>query len=107
VGPPLDHGNGKFDHKVRQASRFVQMLQHVAQLGGSTPASSARPHGRCLAALRISPSIFTIAGKKVLTVHAKWIGRYDRRGVTLQHGSVLSTRAMRALRRLDGAGDAD
>jgi hypothetical protein len=32
---------------------------------------------------------FTLAGKKVLTGHAKWIGRDDRRGVKLQHGSVL------------------
>jgi len=32
---------------------------------------------------------FTIAGKKLLAVHANWIGRYDRRGVKLQHGSVL------------------
>src|SRR6266403_57384 len=24
--PPHDHGNGKLDHKVRRASRFVQML---------------------------------------------------------------------------------
>jgi hypothetical protein len=47
---------------------------------------------------------FTIAGKKLLAVHAKWIGRYDRRNVKLQHGSVLFIWAMRALRRLDGAG---
>jgi hypothetical protein len=84
------NGNGKLDHKVRQASRLVQMLGRTGD--ASRPLS------------RISPS--TIAGTKVLTAHAKWIGRYDRRGVKLQHGSVLSTRAMRALRRLDGAGDA-
>ena len=47
---------------------------------------------------------FTTAGKKLLAVHAKWIGRYDRRGVKLQHGSVLFIWAMRALRRRDGAG---
>ena len=55
---------------------------------------------------------FTNAGKKLLTVHAKSIGRYDRRGVTLQHGSVLSIRAMRARRLMvlvmpiDGKGQA-
>jgi len=27
IGPPHDHGNGKLDHKVRQASRFVQMFR--------------------------------------------------------------------------------
>jgi hypothetical protein len=50
---------------------------------------------------------FTIAGMELLAVHAKWIGRCDPRGAKLQHGSdqVLSIRAMRALRRLDGAGD--
>jgi hypothetical protein len=26
---PHDHGNGKLDHKVRQASRFVQILQRA------------------------------------------------------------------------------
>src|SRR5258706_11403953 len=26
LGLPHDHGNGKLDHKVRRASRFVQML---------------------------------------------------------------------------------
>jgi hypothetical protein len=45
-----------------------------------------------------------MAGKKFLTVHEKWNGRYDRRGVKLRHGSVLFIWAMRALRRLDGAG---
>jgi len=49
---------------------------------------------------------FTIGGKEFLTVHAKWIGRCDQRGAKLQHGSALSTWSMRALRRLDGAGDA-
>jgi len=43
------------------------------------------------AACRASRRAFTIAGTKALTVHAKWIGRYDRRGVKLRHGSVLST----------------
>jgi hypothetical protein len=46
--------------------------------------------GRCLAApVAHIAEHFTIAGKKLLAVHAKWIGRYDRRGVKLQHGSVL------------------
>jgi hypothetical protein len=49
---------------------------------------------------------FTIAGEKLLIAHPKWIGRYDRRGVKLEHGSGLSIWAMRALRRLDGTGDA-
>jgi hypothetical protein len=48
----------------------------------------------------------TIAGKELLTVHAKWIGRWDQRGAKLAHGSVQFTWAMRTLRRLDGAGDA-
>jgi hypothetical protein len=66
LGPSHDHGSGKLNHKVRQASRFVQMLQHVAQAGGSTPASSARgaraiPSGPCRAYRRA----FTIAGKEI------------------------------------------
>jgi hypothetical protein len=32
---------------------------------------------------------FTIARRKLLTVHANWIGRYDRRGVKLQCEAVL------------------
>src|ERR1700687_1797480 len=28
VGASHDHGNGKLDHKVRQTSRFVKLLQH-------------------------------------------------------------------------------
>jgi hypothetical protein len=64
-------------------------------------------HGRWLAPpVSDIAEHFTIAGKRLLTVHAKWIGRYGRRGVKLQHGSTFSIRAMRALRRLDGAGDA-
>jgi len=54
----------------------------------------------------ISPSIFTIAGKKFLAVHAKWIGRRGQPGAKLRHGTTLSSWAMRALRRLDGPGDA-
>src|ERR1700716_3349458 len=30
--PSHDHGNGKIDHKVRQASRFVQMLGRAGKL---------------------------------------------------------------------------
>jgi hypothetical protein len=64
-------------------------------------------HSQCLAGpIAHIAEHFTIAGKKFLTVHAKWIGRYDRPSGKLQHGSVLSIWAMRALRRLDGAGDA-
>jgi hypothetical protein len=37
--PPHDHGNGKLDHKVRQASRFVQILQRAGDAG-----NEFRPH---------------------------------------------------------------
>jgi len=33
---------------------------------------------------------FTIARRKSFTVHAKWIGRYSRRGFKLQHASGQS-----------------
>ena len=43
LGPPHDHGNGKPDHKVRQASRFVQMLKASLRLAFSRcPAASVR-----------------------------------------------------------------
>ena len=43
LGPPHDHGNGKPDHKVRQASRFVQMLKASPSLAFSRcPAASVR-----------------------------------------------------------------
>jgi hypothetical protein len=50
-GPPHDDGNGKLDHKVRQASRFVQILQRAGDagknLGGvSASAISAKAAGR-------------------------------------------------------------
>jgi hypothetical protein len=72
LGPPHDYGNGKLGHKVRQASRFVQMLKRrstwrfpVARLRtlsrskapdrsealqrqrgtSALPSASARPHG--------------------------------------------------------------
>jgi len=63
----------------------------LLQLGGSTPAFSARARRRCLAALvsRISTNISRLRETNCLPIHAKWIGRYDRRGVKLQHGSVL------------------
>ncbi len=62
---------GKPDVSFRRSSTSLK-------LGGSTPASSARgaramPRGPCRAYRRA----FTIAGKKLLTVHAKWIGRYE------------------------------
>src|SRR5258708_35175247 len=67
----------------------------------------ARAQGRCLAPpVAHIAEHFTVARRKLLTVHTKWIGRCDRRGVKLQHGSVLFISAVRALRRLDGAGDA-
>jgi hypothetical protein len=52
---------------------------------------------------------FTIAAKKLLTVHTKWIGRCGQPGAKLQHGSVQSLQciwAMRTLWWLDGGGDA-
>jgi len=56
VGPPLTViGEGKLDHKVRQTSRLVQMLEHAHIV-----------------------EHFTIAGRKSLTVHAKWTGRRRR-----------------------------
>ena len=75
---------GKLDRKVRQASRLVEMLRRTGDVSRPLP--------------RISPSISRLREPKrfAFTAHAKWIGRYDRRGVKLQHGSVLSTRAMRA-----------
>ena len=70
------------------------------------PSSSAPPHGRCLAAPAHIAEHLTIEGRKFLSVHAKWNGRYDERGVKLQHGPVQFIWAMRALRRLHGAGAA-
>lgn len=64
------------------------------------------PHGRCLAAPAHIAEHLTIEGKKLLSVHEKWNGRCDRRGVKLQHGSIQFIWAMRALRRLHGAGAA-
>jgi hypothetical protein len=79
---------------MRSSAAFSWLTGSFGSIGLFSPVAHLADH-------------FTIAGTKVLTAHAKWIGRYDRRGVKLQHGSVLSIRAMRALRRLDGAGDAD
>jgi hypothetical protein len=79
--------------KLRQASHFVQLLQRAGRKGGCL-ARRCRAYGR--------PD----RTKGLPTAHAKWIGRYDRRGVILQHGSVRSIRAMRALRWLDGASGA-
>jgi hypothetical protein len=74
---------------------------------GAVSHRPARAHRRCLAApVAHIAEHFTIVGKNCLPIHAKSIGRYDRRGVKLQHGSVLFIWAMRELRRLDGAGDA-
>src|SRR6202022_3512386 len=106
LGAPFrDHGSGRLDHKVRQASRFVQMSNTSLSLAINAciqrAGARAMPHGPCRPI-----ALLTIAGKKMLTVHAKWIGRYDRRGVKLRHGSVLSIRAMRARGRLAGAGGA-
>jgi hypothetical protein len=59
------------------------------QLGVQRLHSARGPTVGCLAALSRIAWHFTIAGKKLLIVHAKWIGRYDGRGVKSLHGSVL------------------
>src|ERR1700722_10173957 len=43
VGPTHDHGNGKLDHKARQASRFVQILQRARAMQAKTLGIGPRP----------------------------------------------------------------
>src|ERR1700730_15493851 len=94
VGIPYrNHGEGKLD---RQAAASLTLCSDAPARGvqGGCLARRCRAYGR--------PD----RTKGLPTAHAKWIGRYDRRGVILQHGSVRSIRAMRALRWLDGASGA-
>jgi hypothetical protein len=89
--------------KMRQASRFVQMLdRRSAWRFSGCPAANVEPSQ----GFAHIAEHFTIVGRNCLPIHVKWIGRYDHRGVKPQHGSLLSIWAMRVLRRLDGAGDA-
>src|ERR1700716_2952946 len=92
--PYRNHGEGKLDRQAAASLTFCS----------DAPARGA--HGGCLAR-RCRAYGRPDCTKELPTAHANWIGRYDRRGVILQHGSVLSIRAMRALRWLDGASDAD
>jgi hypothetical protein len=49
-------------------------------------AGSPLPGKRAIACFGLIAKHLTIKGKKLLIVHAKWIGRCRRRSVKLQHG---------------------
>jgi hypothetical protein len=75
-GSPHDDGNGKLDHKVRQASRFVQILQRTGDggqnLGGFGLGLSAKAAGRNPGIVRTRRGEGPRDGGGDLAVRASW-----------------------------------
>ena len=93
----------------RRRSRLALTLREREEISRGIAVMATRPArhrtGDASRPLRISPRIdLTIEGKKFRSVHEKWNGHCDRVGVKLQCGSIQFICAMRALRRLLGAG---